>query len=126
MKKDSHPIPDSARFRELLLMKKSELTAEMGLEIPRLSDSGQLSDDDQAQALHDQFVTLEFQQRCYQTLREINTALDRLTTGDYGICVDCGEPINYRRLLAIPWAARCLQCQERRTEGVEEFHERAA
>jgi DnaK suppressor protein len=40
-------------------------------------------------------------------------ALARLDTGDYGTCVDCGEPIPERRLLAQPFAVRCLACQER-------------
>lgn len=126
MKKNSDPIPELTRFRELLLRKKSELIAEMGLKIPGLSEPGRLADDDQAQALHDQFVSLEVQQRCYRTLREVNAALDRLDGGDYGVCVECGEPINHRRLLAIPWAARCIQCQERRGQSVEELDERAA
>ena len=126
MKRNSDPIPELARFRELLLTKKSELIAEMGLKIPGLSESGRLADDDQAQALHDQFVSLEVQQRCYRTLREINAALDRLDAGDYGVCVECGELINPRRLLAIAWAARCIRCQEQRGQSVEEIDERAA
>lgn len=40
-------------------------------------------------------------------------ALARLDAGDYGTCVDCGEPIPERRLLAQPFAVRCLACQER-------------
>lgn len=126
MKTSSDPASDSAQYRDLLLEKRAELLAEIGSNIPRFTDAGQLSDDDQAQALHEQFVSVKVRQRCYRTLQEVNAALDRLDTGDYGVCLDCGERIHPRRLLAIPWAAYCVQCQERRGHGVEEFDERAA
>jgi RNA polymerase-binding transcription factor len=126
MKRDSSPISEFAQDRELLLAKRSELLAEMGSKIPRLTESGRLADDDQAQALHDQFVSLEVQGRCYRTLKEIDAALDRLATGDYGICLNCGESINPRRLTAIPWAAHCIRCQENASRDVEEFDGRAA
>jgi len=126
MKRDSGPIFELAHYRELLLAKRSELLAEMGAKIPRLSDSGRLAEDDQAQALHDQFISLEVQQRCYRTLKEIDAALDRLATGDYGVCLNCGESINRRRLAAIPWAAHCIRCQETMSQHVEELDGRAA
>jgi RNA polymerase-binding transcription factor len=126
MKRDSGRIPELAKFRELLLAKRSELLVQMGSKIPRLSESGALAEDDQAQALHDQFVSLEVQQRCYRTLKDINAALDRLDAGDYGVCLNCGEPINPRRLLAIPWAAHCIRCEETQVHDVEELDGRAA
>ncbi|MBI3697002.1 MAG: TraR/DksA family transcriptional regulator [Acidobacteria bacterium] len=43
----------------------------------------------------------------------LDAALDRLDSGDYGICVDCGAAIASKRLVAIPWASRCIACQER-------------
>ena len=46
-------------------------------------------------------------------LHEIEGALDRLDAGEYGVCVDCGERIGQRRLAALPWAPRCMACQER-------------
>jgi len=33
--------------------------------------------------------------------------------GTFGICLDCEEEINPKRLAAVPWAARCVACQER-------------
>jgi RNA polymerase-binding protein DksA len=44
-------------------------------------------------------------------LRLIDAALQRLTAGTYGSCVDCGQPIPVARLEAEPTAARCVQCQ---------------
>ena len=28
-----------------------------------------------------------------------------------GLCIDCGQPIEYMRLHVIPWAQRCVLCQ---------------
>ncbi|HSN33948.1 MAG TPA: TraR/DksA C4-type zinc finger protein [Ideonella sp.] len=53
-------------------------------------------------------------------LREIAAARERLASGRYGLCVDCGETIEAARLLAHPSAIRCLSCQgdrERRRAG---------
>lgn len=47
------------------------------------------------------------------TLREIEAALERLKAGEYGVCEDCGEAIPPKRLTAVPWAARCRDCQDR-------------
>ena len=30
----------------------------------------------------------------------------------YGLCLRCEEEINLKRLVAVPWAAYCLKCQE--------------
>ena len=44
-------------------------------------------------------------------VRTIEVALKRLTSGDYGACVDCGADIPLERLRAYPTAARCISCQ---------------
>lgn len=126
MKRQSGLVSDALQYRALLLAKKSELFVEIGSEVPPLSEFGHLADDDQAQVAHDQFISLELQRRGYRTVKEIDAALDRLSTGDYGVCTNCGEAINPRRLSALPWAAYCIRCQEHMGHGVEEFHERAA
>jgi len=46
-------------------------------------------------------------------IRRIEQALERIASGDYGICVDCGEEIAYERLKAYPTAMRCHDCQSR-------------
>ena len=43
-------------------------------------------------------------------LAEVVAALHRLEAGDYGICLDCEEPIEDARLEALPTAARCISC----------------
>ena len=49
-------------------------------------------------------------------LLEVAAALDRLETGQYGRCEDCGEPIPDERLSALPTARRCAPHQ-RLAEG---------
>ncbi|MEU8803461.1 TraR/DksA C4-type zinc finger protein [Spirillospora sp. NPDC048819] len=48
------------------------------------------------------------------TLEEIDAALGRLDAGTYGMCEDCGEPVPAGRLEILPYARRCVQCQQRR------------
>ena len=45
-------------------------------------------------------------------LTQIGAALKRIHDGDFGICIECEEPISTKRLAAVPWAAYCLRCQE--------------
>ena len=57
-------------------------------------------------------LTVELVDRCSKRLRDVETALRRLAEGGYGTCTDCDAPISVRRLTAIPWASRCVRCQE--------------
>jgi DnaK suppressor protein len=56
-------------------------------------------------------VTMGCEQR---ELDEIEAALSRLCTGEYGICQTCETPIGQARLRALPWARLCIRCAERR------------
>ena len=42
----------------------------------------------------------------------VNNALQRLENGTYGLCQQCGEAIAPKRLEALPWAERCVSCEE--------------
>jgi DnaK suppressor protein len=46
-------------------------------------------------------------------LQEVESALRRIHTGEYGTCVECGADIPYSRLIAQPTALRCTACQEK-------------
>lgn len=73
---------------------------------------GRLADDDQAQVLQHESVTLELNNLDYGKLRLIEEALDRLASGDYGQCLACEQDIPPKRLKAVPWARYCVHCQE--------------
>ncbi|HZQ73853.1 MAG TPA: TraR/DksA family transcriptional regulator [Burkholderiales bacterium] len=45
-------------------------------------------------------------------LRELEAARERIASGQYGTCSECGSEIEYARLKANPGAARCLHCQQ--------------
>jgi DnaK suppressor protein len=45
-------------------------------------------------------------------LREVKARLRHKTEGAHGICVNCGEAINPRRLAAIPRTSYCTICQK--------------
>ena len=69
--------------------------------------------DDQVSLLHEQFVALCRSSTNRNTRGLIEAALDRFEHGDYGTCEECEAEISSKRLQAIPWAARCVSCQER-------------
>src|SRR4051812_23306904 len=50
--------------------------------------------------------------RDLQELRALEAARDRIEDGTYGFCVDCGQDIGFKRLLAQPTALRCLPHQQ--------------
>ena len=52
--------------------------------------------------------------RDVEEIRDIDAALARMHSGDYGTCIDCGGPIPYARLQAYPTAKRCEPCQRKR------------
>lgn len=45
-------------------------------------------------------------------LYEIDEALYRIEKGCFGICESCKEPIDPRRLEAIPYTRYCIRCQK--------------
>lgn len=46
-------------------------------------------------------------------LQEVERALARVRKSDFGLCRDCAHPIGWPRLLALPSADRCHECQGR-------------
>jgi DnaK suppressor protein len=53
----------------------------------------------------------------WRVLADIETALHRMRTGRYGMCLRCGSPIPLEQLHTIPYAATCVDCQRPDTEG---------
>lgn len=74
---------------------------------------------DEVQDLGDQALssTIELLNSSLQDTRveeynRITRALEMIEDGNYGICIDCNEPISEKRLKLYPNAARCILCQE--------------
>jgi DnaK suppressor protein len=51
-------------------------------------------------------------------LGQIDLALKRLETPEYGSCEDCGKDIGKKRLDVIPWTPHCITCQEKEEQGL--------
>ena len=100
-------------YRQLLLTKKTDLISSLRAQIDTLSGPGGESSEDLAPVFYDQFVALQVNQMDFDQLNLVGAALERMDREDYGVCMNCGDPISDRRLRAIPWALHCLACQER-------------
>lgn len=55
-------------------------------------------------------------------LVQIEDALDRLSSGTFGVCEVCDKPIPLNRLQALPYATECIECKRKseRTGGIGE------
>jgi DnaK suppressor protein len=47
-----------------------------------------------------------------ETLARVEEALERLDSGEYGLCTECGSQIPAARLKALPFAIRCRTCEQ--------------
>lgn len=100
------------RFRELweiirqeLLNSDEEQYADLA---GRVHDSG---DESVADLLAD--VNLAVIDRHVEEIREVESAILRMSAGTFGLCIDCNEEIAAERLIAYPSAPRCMRCQSR-------------
>lgn len=96
---------------QLLSQKKSLLNeAEVALnELPGQAVFPDLGD--QASAETDRGFMLRLRGREQRLLKKIDEALDRLDNGTFGICEDCGEQIELKRLEARPVTTMCIDCK---------------
>ena len=99
-------------YRQMLLEKRERVMAGLGIKFDTLAKMGRVAEEDQAQMSHDEFVSLHLNSLDYVQLRLIEEALDRIASGDYGVCLSCEEAIPEKRLQALPWARYCVACQE--------------
>jgi DnaK suppressor protein len=99
-------------YRALLLEKRAELISASHPLALHLTGPEPVSFDGQAPINHDRFISSQVKTLDYRTLQQIDAALDRIATGEFGICTACGEDISPKRLAVIPWARCCAACQE--------------
>ena len=103
---------DLARARAETLTQIASLTAEFD-EVVAASASSNADDEHDPEGAtiafeRQQVVALLDQAR--QRLADVDAALARTATGDYGRCTDCGRPIAPERLAARPQARTCIDC----------------
>ena len=68
-------------------------------------------------AIQQQQMALASQQQASDMLKRTELALRRIDDGEYGDCLQCGEPIAYARLQAQPFASLCIDCQSASETG---------
>lgn len=103
----------------MLMDKRAETMSNLGIKYDNIARTGRVGEEDQAQVTHEEFVNLRLNGLDWDRLKLVQEALDRLQSGDYGVCQRCEEPIPPKRLNAIPWAKYCVPCQERMSEREE-------
>lgn len=68
---------------------------------------------DDATEAFEQAKGLAMRQNAERLLDQVQRALARFEDGTYGLCVNCGCPIDPARLEALPYAQLCLDCQSK-------------
>jgi len=111
--------PLTAPFKQRLLSQRQALlklmTEQRGGRLSRAevaADHFEHTEDSRAQT--NTARDLEFAIGEHETaeLNSIDSALQRIEAGTYGLCIDCEADIPLARLHAAPEAARCLACQD--------------
>ncbi|MGI9307817.1 MAG: TraR/DksA family transcriptional regulator [Gammaproteobacteria bacterium] len=67
---------------------------------------------EQAAQIGNLAVVSQLESEAIDEISEIDAALQRIDSGHYGICAECGDPIDAERLLARPEANECFDCAE--------------
>ena len=105
------PEASTVDHRALLEEERTELLAklaELGLGGAGLTYDSNFADSSQVTAERGEVEALAATLR--ETLEDVERALGKLTEGNYGVCEDCGQPIDPLRLEAKPAARYCINC----------------
>jgi DnaK suppressor protein len=112
---------DLTRLKDKLLALKTEILAEgdQKLEPVRTDETAVGGDEDeQPLAEMNQVIASKRNRARAEVLGRVLAALERLeqSPDEFGQCIDCGEPIG-KRLEAMPYVERCLECQQEQDGG---------
>ncbi|HXW13626.1 MAG TPA: TraR/DksA family transcriptional regulator [Terriglobia bacterium] len=105
--------PANEAYRRKLLERRREVLSGLNSRFDTLASMGNVAEDDRAEISHREFLSLQRNRMDYNQLRLVDEALDRIESGDYGICLECEEPIAPKRLQVVSWARYCVKCQEK-------------
>src|SRR5204862_7863030 len=107
-------------YKKKLLTRREELTKT----IARTQEEGRTADEDPTVDLADKAAnsyTKEFLFGMTNTdrtiLNMIDAALKRINADDYGVCANCQEELQQKRLEAVNWAKHCISCEEKAEKG---------
>jgi RNA polymerase-binding protein DksA len=117
---------DTVRFRDLLREERQRVLN--AIEYLHEENPGSLKEEtedstmdnhlaDTATVTLDREIDYTLEENSEHVLKEIDRALAKIDTGNFGICETCGQPIAEERLLAIPYATQCIDCKRREERG---------
>ena len=84
-------------------------------EIPgAIGDNSPFADEvDEIQANERREIGFATRELLVERVNRLSAALERLSEGEYGTCVECAEEISPARLHAMPEVQTCVRCQDR-------------
>ena len=98
----------------MLLAKRDELVAAAGKLESLVPPANDVSGDvvDWARADAEASLHIRKCEADAHLMRAIESALARVSTGRFGVCEVCKQPISRARLEAVPWTRVCRNCKE--------------
>jgi len=107
---------DDARLKKMLddeLAKLQEDIAHLSsIKYRRITASNHMAES--ATAAYDQASNQALLKQLQHRLKRVEHALAKFENGSYGYCENCGKPIDFARLKALPDARFCMHCQRQR------------
>ena len=115
-----------AFFKQKLINWKNELkkSSSEALYNSSLDDNSTSADIvDQASSYTEKNVELRAINRQIKLISKIDAALKRIQDGTDGFCIETGEPIGLKRLMARPVATLCIAAQEKHEKNEKVYAE---
>jgi DnaK suppressor protein len=102
-------------YREILQGRLQELLAEAEKTVSGMTNTHDNFPDptDRASLESDRNFMLRIRDRERKLISKINGALERIDSGDFGICETCGDDIGDERLEARPVTTLCIACKKK-------------
>jgi len=97
----------SAEYENLVQALNRNRVAEEEIRLEKTDDEGDL-----ASLSHNKELMYNLHETDFRRLKAIEDALRRIDRAEYGLCSNCEEDIDEKRLKAVPWATLCITCQE--------------
>ena len=98
--------------RQVLEAKKEELTVRLDRIHANLRRGSDADSKERAKQFEDNEVVDALGNEAREELAKISAAMQRLDSGEYGLCVECGLAIEPGRLKVYPYADECIECAE--------------
>lgn len=107
------------KFEEMLLEQKNRMEGELKRIAKPTSDQGDFETiyedigddmDENASEVEEYVGNIALENNLEEQLKGINSALEKIKNGTYGVCEECGLDIAPERLTANPAAKRCMLC----------------